>query len=59
MEIPYHPPLEVDIPYHPPLEDFDGAVGNVMVEIPSHILDDDDEEEEEIEMDIELAKVQS
>jgi len=39
------------------LEDFDGAVGNVMVEIPSHILDDDDEEEEEIEMDIELAKV--
>ena len=63
VEIPYHPPLEVEIPYHPPLDE--DLAGNVMVEIPSHILgddddiDDDDAEEDgvEVEMDDELARV--
>jgi len=53
-------PLEVEIPYHPPLEDFDEALGNVMVEVPSHILEDDfeeDEDDESVEMEIELCRV--
>ena len=64
----FHSPLEVEIPYHPPLEHFDGALGNVMVEIPSHILDDDDDINDDVyddddddgegeKVEMELAKV--